>query len=602
VAVRAFGRFEKASFLPVILPLLDDADARVRDEAINAACVALRTSTGDVVLPALKAFQAHNAIAAIGRLRLDPATADTVERWLLARTDASKRPSDEMIAALAGIGRSQTGRLLLPETQLVLRRAVEDRSAPPSVTALQALQPALAGVDAPFVIAATRYHCAQGPAECGWNFRLAAVQMLDKRNAFESAALDEALHDAAFQVRLAALLKLASCQPAINAINDAAETSTVRLAALTIARTCGRLTEPLRTTLIKMAGGLSDAGADWHEPARAFEALVVIDPTVAAKLLHDVAISHRAWQVRAAAARAAFMLTDDGALVTLSSDAVPNVRVEALTQLSRLKSPNLPAAALAALNSTDHQLLRQAATVMPASADRDSAVAALLRALDRLTGDGKDNSRDPRVAIIKRLQAFEAAANLSAYLTDFDPAVAAAAADALAASGQPRPTPRPTRRAPEQPTEAELRALPARATLTMADGGVMELDLLADQAPMAVARFVKLARAGYYDGLTFHRVEPLFVIQGGSPGASEYVGDARFMRDEVGTVRHVRGAVGISTRGRDTGDAQIFVDLIDVPRLNDDYTVFAQVRDVATSNTVLDRVLEGAVIKTVRIN
>src|SRR6185369_14920300 len=143
----------------------------------------------------------------------------------------------------------------------------------------------------------------------------------------------------------------------------------------------------------------------------------------------------------------------------------------------------------------------------------------------------------------------------------------AAVADAIAASGQPRPTPRPRRRAPEQPTEADLRALPTRATITMDSGSVIELDLLVDQAPITVARFVKLARAGYYNGLTFHRVEPLFVIQGGSPGASEFVGDARFMRDEVGTARHLRGAVGISTRGRDTGDAQIFIDLLDQARL-----------------------------------
>ena len=90
-------------------------------------------------------------------------------------------------------------------------------------------------------------------------------------------------------------------------------------------------------------------------------------------------------------------------------------------------------------------------------------------------------------------------------------------------------------------------------------------------------RFARLAESGYYNGLTFHRVVPNFVIQGGSPGANEYVGDAAFMRDEVGTWPHVRGAVGISTRGHDTGDAQIFVDLVDNPRLDHQYTVFAQV-------------------------
>ena len=74
------------------------------------------------------------------------------------------------------------------------------------------------------------------------------------------------------------------------------------------------------------------------------------------------------------------------------------------------------------------------------------------------------------------------------------------------------------------------------------------------------------------------------------------------MRDEVGLPRHMRGAVGISTRGRDTGDAQIFIDLVDVPRLNDDYTVFARVKSGSVSSfKVLDGILEGARISSVRV-
>src|SRR5438067_1354390 len=83
-------------------------------------------------------------------------------------------------------------------------------------------------------------------------------------------------------------------------------------------------------------------------------------------------------------------------------------------------------------------------------------------------------------------------------------------------------------------------------------------------------------RSWYYDGLTFHRVLPNFVIQGGSPGANEYVGDGPFMRDEVGR-SNTRGTVGISTRGRDTGDAQIFINLVDNQRLDHEYTVIAEV-------------------------
>ena len=58
------------------------------------------------------------------------------------------------------------------------------------------------------------------------------------------------------------------------------------------------------------------------------------------------------------------------------------------------------------------------------------------------------------------------------------------------------------------------------------------------------------------------------------------------------------GAVGISTRGRDTGDAQIFIDLVDNPRLDHDYTVFAQ---VLNGIDVVDRILEGDAIERIEI-
>jgi cyclophilin family peptidyl-prolyl cis-trans isomerase len=132
----------------------------------------------------------------------------------------------------------------------------------------------------------------------------------------------------------------------------------------------------------------------------------------------------------------------------------------------------------------------------------------------------------------------------------------------------------------------------------MEGGSTIELELFVNDAPVTVARFSELARAGYYDGLTFHRVVPNFVIQGGSPGANEYAGAARYMRDEVGTLPHLQGYVGISTRGRDTGDAQIFIDLVDIPRLDHEYTVFAR---VARGFDAVQRVLEGAKIASITV-
>ena len=130
----------------------------------------------------------------------------------------------------------------------------------------------------------------------------------------------------------------------------------------------------------------------------------------------------------------------------------------------------------------------------------------------------------------------------------------------------------------------------------MAGRGHFDIGLEVDAAPLTAIRIARRAGEGYYNGLTFHRVAPNFVIQGGSPGANEYSGEPLYMRDEVGL--HYRGTVGISTRGRDTGDAQIFVNLIDSPRLDHTYTVFGT---VSPAWTVVDGILEGDVIERVEL-
>ena len=131
----------------------------------------------------------------------------------------------------------------------------------------------------------------------------------------------------------------------------------------------------------------------------------------------------------------------------------------------------------------------------------------------------------------------------------------------------------------------------------MDNGRRFEVTFEGEQAPLARTRFLALVNRGYYNNLTFHRVVPNFVIQGGSPGANEYCGDCAFMRDEAGGM-HVRGTLGISTRGPDTGDAQIFINLVDNPRLDFDYTVFAR---VCSGMDVVDQIAEGDRIARVEV-
>ena len=138
----------------------------------------------------------------------------------------------------------------------------------------------------------------------------------------------------------------------------------------------------------------------------------------------------------------------------------------------------------------------------------------------------------------------------------------------------------------------------SEAVIELADGGQMVLRLFPGEAPINTARFVRMIREKWFEGLTFHRVVPNFVVQGGSPGANEYLGDGPFTPDELGLRSHTRGTMGISTRGRHTGDGQIFLNLVDNLRLDHDYTVIGE---IVAGLDVLDAFQEGAVMRRVTL-
>jgi cyclophilin family peptidyl-prolyl cis-trans isomerase len=225
----------------------------------------------------------------------------------------------------------------------------------------------------------------------------------------------------------------------------------------------------------------------------------------------------------------------------------------------------------------------------------------LFDALERITAERRETSRDARRALVRRIGEIggrSQAVALTPYLRDFDPEIANEAARILGEwTGRTYVTaPTQLPRSP-LPSFGELGQLANEvAVLEMRGGGRIELRLLPFEAPTNVARFARLARDGYFNGLTFHRVSRSFVIQGGSPGANEFVGDGPFTRDEVVKSSQLRGTVGISTRGRDTGDGQIFVNLVDNPRLDHNYTLIAE---VVSGLDIVDGVLEGAVIERI---
>ncbi|MGA1417420.1 MAG: peptidylprolyl isomerase [Gemmatimonadaceae bacterium] len=308
----------------------------------------------------------------------------------------------------------------------------------------------------------------------------------------------------------------------------------------------------------------------WQGAAHAVVAVARLAPTAARPRLEALA-TDRVWQLRRAAARAAGVLDDTLLLRRLVADRDANVAETAIELLCARTGHTDDVRYLAALTRDGAQVVRAAAIALKGSPD-PAVVSSANRAFERFAARANASEADVRLALLE-------------------------------AAGRPTTEDRIREPARPLPSMAVRLALGDTIVLrvTMAKtsgGGTFDVRLRGDVAPIMAARIAELARRRYYDGLTWHRVEHDFVIQGGSPGASEYVGHPLALRDELGTVSHRRGTLGMSTRGHDTGDAQWFVNLRDNARLDHDYTVWGE---VVRGIEVVDGILEGDVIQSIRL-
>lgn len=120
--------------------------------------------------------------------------------------------------------------------------------------------------------------------------------------------------------------------------------------------------------------------------------------------------------------------------------------------------------------------------------------------------------------------------------------------------------------------------------------GRFTLRLLREDAPLTCQNFLELAGERYYDGISFHRVVPDFVVQGGCPLGSGNGGPDYAIPCEINPVPYLRGTVGMALSGKDTGGSQFFVALSPQPHLEGGYTVFAE---VTGGMEVVENILEG---------
>ncbi len=109
--------------------------------------------------------------------------------------------------------------------------------------------------------------------------------------------------------------------------------------------------------------------------------------------------------------------------------------------------------------------------------------------------------------------------------------------------------------------------------------GKMTVELFEADAPNTVANFEKLIKQGFYNGLSFHRVIPNFVIQGGCPDGTGAGGPGYKIKCEVknNPNKHLRGSLSMAHAGRDTGGSQFFICHSPQPHLDGNHTVFGRV-------------------------
>jgi cyclophilin family peptidyl-prolyl cis-trans isomerase len=128
--------------------------------------------------------------------------------------------------------------------------------------------------------------------------------------------------------------------------------------------------------------------------------------------------------------------------------------------------------------------------------------------------------------------------------------------------------------------------------------GTIEVELYADKAPKTVSNFIYLTEQKFYDGLTFHRVEPGFVIQGGDPQGTGMGGPGYQFEDEPVIGEYKKGTIAMANAGPNTNGSQFFICLDDLPTLPKSYSLFGQ---VISGMDIIDQIQVGDKMESITI-
>jgi cyclophilin family peptidyl-prolyl cis-trans isomerase/uncharacterized SAM-binding protein YcdF (DUF218 family) len=225
----------------------------------------------------------------------------------------------------------------------------------------------------------------------------------------------------------------------------------------------------------------------------------------------------------------------------------------------------------------------------------DSRIAAALKAA--MAQPWTEDLVETRAALVDAGLAIglgEARAFALAACGDPNATMRARASTALAAAGVVNSCPPPAARSTPAPEAFHPLSRPMRVVFDT-DAGALGVVFDPALAPVAVTRFVALARSGFYTGMAIHRVIPGFVVQFGDPHGDGYGGSGKLLRCETAPVPFRALDVGVALAGRDTGSSQLFVSLARYPHLDGQYTW------VGRADGDWNAVMEGDLVHHVRL-
>jgi len=135
--------------------------------------------------------------------------------------------------------------------------------------------------------------------------------------------------------------------------------------------------------------------------------------------------------------------------------------------------------------------------------------------------------------------------------------------------------------------------------ITLEKGGEIRIEFYPADAPKTVENFVTLAKKGFYNGLTFHRVVPDFVVQGGCPKGNGTGGPGYQIKAEFNKQKHLRGTVAMArSQDPDSAGCQFYICYGATPHLDGQYTVFGK---VVAGMELVDRIKQGDRMTSVAI-